>query len=353
MLLVGLYGDCILGGDKYDPAEMERDIPREVELAKIEKLLGLHHNPPVWRHIFDAGLAGMFEHHVRVDIAGEYARSLRVSPIFSDRKDHFFLMHRGRRYIGEACLESFFLRDAFLFHDYDLVRFLFALPRELRARHGLYNKVLTRAFPALARIPWQRTGAPPLARPPRARKWRRALAGRMRELTRKASAGGIDIPDPAMSTDFDRWYRVSRVFRQFVRDTLLDPRAVCRSWYTRDGAERLLRWQGAGKNYSFLIARLLTLELYWRGLARRNLDREDALGRATLVRGKVPGGEADAGFDIEAAAGSDGGGGGERSRGRGEVREGEDERDGDRDSVGVIDGGSGVIFDKSGHRSDR
>jgi asparagine synthase (glutamine-hydrolysing) len=274
MLLVGLYGESILGGDKFGPEDVRADLSHEEELAGIEQGLGLHYNAPLWRHVFDAEVAQSLDAHARADVAIEYGRSRRVSPLYSDRKDHFFLMQRARRYLGEACLEGFFLPDGFLFFDYELVQYLFSLPPELRTRHRLYAQVFARAFPALAAIPWQRTGVPVFARAPRTRRWRRSAAALLREWTRKASMGGIDLPNPARATDFDRWYRVSQLFRQFVRDTLLDPGAVCRPWYSPGGAERLLRWQDAGKNYSFLISRLLTLELYWRELRRHGLDTE-------------------------------------------------------------------------------
>lgn len=290
MLLVGLYGESILGGDKFTDEEIRTDLSLDEELAGIERGLGLQHNLPLWQHIFDAGVIRAFEDRVRGDIAKEYARSRGVSPFFSDRKDHFFLMHRARRYLGEACLESYFASDGFLFFDYDLVSYLLSLPPAVRAKHRLYAQVMARACPVLAGIPWQRTGAPVYARAPRTRRWRRVVSGRFRDLTRKASLGGIDLPDPSRATDFDRWYRVSHLFRRFVRDALLDRGAVCRPWYRPGGAERLLRWQDAGKNYSFLISRLLALELYWRELGRRGLDGEVDPGTARSERGMMKGG---------------------------------------------------------------
>jgi asparagine synthase (glutamine-hydrolysing) len=74
---------------------------------------------------------------------------------------HFFIRERARKSLLYGPLsDSYLVEYRVPFYDYDLVDFLITIPPRQRMLAIFYRKLITKKFPDLAKIPYQRTGLP-------------------------------------------------------------------------------------------------------------------------------------------------------------------------------------------------
>jgi asparagine synthase (glutamine-hydrolysing) len=160
------------------------------------------------------------------------------------------------------------------FLDNDLVRLVFRAPVRPRARTEICLRLVADGNPALRRIPTDRGegGSRGLATA-LSRQWRALefkaeyhLGDRMpQRLARFAGFGplrGWETPwlGRHKFQHFRLWYRSE--LAAYVRDVLLDPRALSRSYLQRRAVERIVRDHLRGvRNCTAELHRLLTLEL--------------------------------------------------------------------------------------------
>jgi len=173
----------------------------------------------------------------------------------------FYFANRGRRYVcgvaRTACREAEFIFPGL---DPDLFDAGVAMPESLRWQAQLYRRIFCRYYPGVAAIPYNWTGRPLSEWPDISP--RRALLLRLPYYASRLTLGRWN---GYLSTrDFDRRLRERPAFRRWVEEMLLSSRALDRGIYERRGAERLLRLEASGRNYSSLILGLLGLELFHR-----------------------------------------------------------------------------------------
>lgn len=150
--------------------------------------------------------------------------------------DFWVLRHRVRRFtLDGSILWAARLRNVFAFFEPRWIEALYAVPPEARKDAAVQAAFLREGWPAMADIPWQRTG-PPVRRP-----GLRGQLGRLR--------GTPDHPPRGSLFDFDAAFAHSPALRGAIRDALLDPGAgVARfGCFDRGAVERLCDEVAAGR----------------------------------------------------------------------------------------------------------
>jgi hypothetical protein len=152
VLMDGLAFDAILGavfqcgpGDEALAANLEANFTDVSE--------------PVLARLGGASYAqGVFE-RVRAGIAGEARAAVeRGGPRASE---HFVMRNRVRKYTFGYCLANeCHLPGRFPYVTHHLYEHCLRLPLAAREEHRLYRRIYRELFPALARIPWAKTGLP-------------------------------------------------------------------------------------------------------------------------------------------------------------------------------------------------
>ncbi|MBI4563355.1 MAG: hypothetical protein HY716_01505 [Planctomycetes bacterium] len=144
------------------------------------------------------------------------------------------------------------------FLDRDVVDYLSRIPLAIRIRHRLYLKVLKRASPTAAKIPWERTALAP--------RWGCAVMYGSLALQR----GGREIGklvkwDPFQARVFVSqadWYRGP--WSDAVRGILLDDLTLERGVFDPDAVRGVWEAHQNGRDLSKLLGNLLALELFHR-----------------------------------------------------------------------------------------
>jgi len=152
------------------------------------------------------------------------------------------------------------------FIDSDLVDFILSVPESLRYNYYLYRKMLIRFFPDLVEVPWHWTELKITVTGLQEKILGTSIrAMRRGEKTLNRLGFPIQMLTPKWFLDFDKIFRENRKTREFVLDTIQDPRTFNRPFFSRKGLENLMKDHMAKKrNHAEEIARVLTLELFMR-----------------------------------------------------------------------------------------
>ncbi len=178
VLFDGLALDAVLGPARSrfrdSPAELARELEKgeaNIDEAILFKLVGNH------------ALAGIFP-AVRASLEAAAGEALdRAGPLAAE---HYHMTNRVRKNIFGSCLASLEqLPGRFPCITTRLFEHGMRLPAVMRHEHALYRRILCEQFPALAHIPWSRTGLS-LDRyaDPRKSRWRPWLEESVRFLSR-------------------------------------------------------------------------------------------------------------------------------------------------------------------------
>jgi asparagine synthetase B (glutamine-hydrolysing) len=125
------------------------------------------------------------------------------------------------------------------FMDYALVEYCAGLPLDDRRTRRAQIELLGRRYPALARVPWQKTGVRPAAGP-FARAAIKAVRLAYRTVQPAASRIGIPMrPWVRNACSVDAWCAAPEV-RRTLTDTLTDRTALVADYFDRDAIERTL-----------------------------------------------------------------------------------------------------------------
>lgn len=177
--------------------------------------------------------------------------------------DFFMLQNRMRRFVLG---HTRYLRDVVAaqrmpFYDNRLIELAYSLPDELRLNSRIYNAMLMSRFPDFYRkIPWQKICTPigKCGLAWGARGFTRRVFGR---LAREPRRFGIEIFNPRLTYDYDRWLRHGPALT-FLPKLFGDPKAVFPDYAPREAAlkewERHLR----GEDRSKVLCRYATLEIW-------------------------------------------------------------------------------------------
>ncbi len=143
------------------------------------------------------------------------------------------------------------------FLDNEFIDFLLRLPPRYRLFSYLERKVLTRLSPAMAQVPWQRTGFPPAANT-----FFVATAALARKL-------GVKIPFITRSHatlgfhDHDQWLRTT--LREYIEGILLSKKTLTREYFDPGFIRTIIGLHMSGeRNFALKLCGLLTFELWHR-----------------------------------------------------------------------------------------
>ncbi len=161
----------------------------------------------------------------------------RISADIGGRSTWGFMMdtklRRAINWWPHMCVNDLEVRKPFL--DYGFLEFCAGLPLELRRSSRMHVEILRRFFPALARVPIQRTGV----RPGAPRLAYLAMAG-VRRLHRGARAAGIPLrPWVRGAFDLSTWLQAPGIEQRF-RDVLVRPDARVAGYFDRASVAAVL-----------------------------------------------------------------------------------------------------------------
>jgi asparagine synthase (glutamine-hydrolysing) len=193
-------------------------------------------------------------------------RVLRDSPFKHpvNRNDYFILRTYTRYHMGPVLLRSV-LEDRIPGFDNDFMDLLLKIPPELRLDHKIYYKFLTSLASDLAKIPYQKTGVPPIF-PVVAHKIGFIVKEIFQTFFRKIRnllKGHFSFTDYFGYPDAGELIRKNRNMRKFFEDILLDKRTIARGYFNKEYMHRIVDdHMNYRKNYGKQLCALMTFELW-------------------------------------------------------------------------------------------
>jgi len=183
----------------------------------------------------------------------------------ANKSDLFFLCNYTRSITSPA--RRSYLEDRIPGYDNDFVDFVLKIPPKLRFEHKIYYKFFKKLAPDLAKIPYQKTGIPPVA-PLLAHKIGflikvgfKTLVRKLRNMTR----GRVSIPDKIGYPYYDEWIREDKELRKFLVNTLLDGKMMSRGYFNEEYVTKMVKdHMSSKKDYGRQLCALLTFELWHR-----------------------------------------------------------------------------------------
>jgi len=159
------------------------------------------------------------------------------------------------------------LEDRIPGYDNDFVDFVLKIPPKLRFEHKVYYRFFRKLAPDLAKIPYQKTGIPPMA-PQVAHKIGFLIKGAYKIFIRKLrniTRGVVSIPYKIGYPDYDEWIRKDKNLKKFFADILLDRKTLDRGYFNEKYIIQMVRdHMSYKKNYGRLLCALVTFELWHR-----------------------------------------------------------------------------------------
>jgi len=183
-----------------------------------------------------------------------------------DENDYFFINNRGRKFVlmGTVSVQTK-LENRKPFFDNDFIEFVYSLPNEIRSNSYVYNKMLSKFFPATFKsIPWQKTGMPIgtpkcLVRGCRLYRECRFLTN---SLLRKISLPPL-FKDNTNYVDYNNWMRDNKELRNYIYSTLLSEKSINRGYFNSDFIKKVIDDHMKGKtNNAQILGLFLTFELF-------------------------------------------------------------------------------------------
>lgn len=183
-----------------------------------------------------------------------------------NKHDCFLLRIANRYQMGPVLLRSG-LEERVPGFDNDFVDTILEIPPELRLEHRVYYKFFTLLAPDLAKIPYQRTGVPPMA-PVFIHRigflikgGYKIFAQKLRNITRSR----VSLPISMGYPDHDELIRKDKKLRRFFKDILLDEKTMNRGYFNREYITQMVKEHMSGKKeYGKILCALLTFELWHR-----------------------------------------------------------------------------------------
>jgi asparagine synthase (glutamine-hydrolysing) len=260
----GLGADDMIGGDYAKKVHFTEDMDDE----KMVQLL--YHK---WVHFPDSSQLRLFSDGYLPKVKGAAYESIRKAakatpPVnFANRSEYVGLKNRQLRvwYFGPILTRSQ-LECRTPFYDYDLVEFLHTIPPQVKLGKQFYLKLVRRAFPDLAKIPWAFSGIPVASAPWRLfiRRGMYKVRKELRSRVYRMTSGRVMLPyDGREYKDHSFWLRTH--LRSWAEDILLSQLATNRGYFKTDYIRQLLDEHMSGKqDHISRICTLITFELWHR-----------------------------------------------------------------------------------------
>ena len=141
--------------------------------------------------------------------------------------------------------------------DKDFIEFVLTVPPGLRQEKAFYFEAFSRAFPGLAKIPYEDTGLPLI---PCFRDLRIRADRQIRWRLQAAGLKWVPVPRHKPYADYNGWMRT--VLRPWVEETLLSKRSLGRGYFNPEYVRNLVAEHMAGANHARKLGVLLSLELW-------------------------------------------------------------------------------------------
>ncbi|MBN1308592.1 MAG: hypothetical protein JXA18_11780 [Chitinispirillaceae bacterium] len=171
---------------------------------------------------------------------------------------------RGRRFIAMGLMAgSISVHPRIPFFDNQLMELTMSIPVEYRRGSFIYNRMLLRTFPEFFHsIPWQKTGLPISARGMRC-----DFVRLLQRCCRKAGRVIAFLPERTGYTDYPVWIRRDPA-RKLFSDMLTSKNALLHDFVNPRRIERHLFFHFSGADYSELLGRYMTVEVWMRRFFR-------------------------------------------------------------------------------------
>ncbi|MCG7847968.1 MAG: asparagine synthetase B [ANME-2 cluster archaeon] len=180
-----------------------------------------------------------------------------------NRLNYYTFTQRKRRFnlCGSIVMRSK-VETRFPFYDNDVIDFILTVPPTLRLNEYIYVKTIINLFPHLSSVPCQKNGLPLTASNLQS-KIHNKISGVKRRINR--TTGKTIFEGSKNFADYDNWMRDNKKLREYLLSILLDERTLMRPYFNTKCIKDILDLHMSGKkNYSELIGRLLTFELWHR-----------------------------------------------------------------------------------------
>jgi asparagine synthase (glutamine-hydrolysing) len=252
--LDGLAGDVVLGGSflpKKPPPERSTPKQRLDALWRSRSRL----DAAAWQELMLPEARGELTRLAHASLT-ESVSEATCGDADPRASDFWVLRHRIRRFtVNGALLWQSVARNVYPFFEPRFIDLLLGVHPDLRRNAALQLRFFQRGYPALARIPWQKTGRP-LPRAGLAG----ALHAALERLTRKRPA----YPPGGAFYSFDEALMASPRLQAFLRERLLDPSAGLARFggFDLGAIERLIGDTASGQQRGMArLGLLLTLTL--------------------------------------------------------------------------------------------
>ena len=257
--LIGHAGDLIIGGSYIDNKILTAKNDSEFIHAVYDIMVG---------EFSEEFINELFKKSYYTKINYSIFESLKEllqnynDKLFANRSDHFFLhLSRVTRFtINGLIIMHSELEYRCPFYDNDFMNFVFTIPINHRVNSKIYIKTIKKSFPGITKVPWQKTGMPITAHNLQL-KIHSKMGGVKRRINRITKKTIFE--NTKDYANYDDWMRNNKKLREYVLNILLGERALERRYFNHECVKKIIDLHMSGKkNYSELIGRLLTFELW-------------------------------------------------------------------------------------------
>ena len=258
VVLGGYMGDAIMGNFLIENPD------ENIDDFQIFKLLSDYISVDLLKDLFNDEYFPIFNKNLNSskDYIVQMGKNIDTKSI-NNRLMYYNFRERQRRFILMGPIltrNSLEMRTPFL--DNDLIDFILTVPTIYMINKHLYKKMILTIFLQLADIPYQATGLPLHASKFKVNTYFLLFKKMAYKINRTIFKFEFLI-DPKGYADYNEWMRKNRNLREYIINILLDKKTLERPYFDQKHIQKILDAHMSGeKNYSELIGRLLTFELW-------------------------------------------------------------------------------------------
>jgi hypothetical protein len=263
ILLNGIFGGPTNFGSSYfKPEEITSGLNLDEKLRRLKFSLGCDFLGDDYYNSFSPDISCLLKKQVMPSIANEFAKHEKISPLFCNQKDIFFIKNRLVRYMDMVDCNRYLWHDHFSLADDCLVDFYQKLPPHYKPGRIFMIEYFKAKLPQMARIEYQSTGVNLYQQPSPWKIKYRQYSTKLMHYAERITQGRISFYDLKRYSHPDQNYRSHRQNRDYFESILLDDRTYRRGYFNRPHVEFLLRQESQGANNFGLLDSLLSFELF-------------------------------------------------------------------------------------------
>ncbi len=263
--LNGIFGGPTnFGSPYYKAADITETISHEEKLKNLRRSLWGDFVGDEHYALFTPEMGKRFAASYMPNIEADFQRSLKVSPLYCNQKDNFFIRNRIGRHMNLIDCNRFLWHDHFALADDLLVDFYLKIPAATKLSKSVMSAYFRSKLPDLARVTYQSTGVDLYHKPSPWKQKLRARINRYGYLAERLTQGHFKYYNPKNYSHFSQWYRADKRVRQFYEGVLLDQTTVQRGYFNRPTIEKFLNRMRKGGDSFFQLSDLVAFELFHR-----------------------------------------------------------------------------------------